>query len=142
MVGGRLDGLPSETLASEAAAMAEWLASDFFTVDGGTEIAHDLGNALPEGSPLPVGPRGSRSFVEWARAISVEEPTPASFDVLVVVRRLGAAEGESYRRMPPIAVLIRLAWTEAGWSVTDLPALADSPPLVQAPAWSQTDVPR
>jgi hypothetical protein len=136
-----LMAVPSETLASEAAAVAEWVASDFFTLDGGTEIADDLGNALPEGSPLPVGSPGSRSFVEWARAISVEEPTPASFDVLVVVRRLGAAEGENYRRMPPIAVLIRIAWTEAGWSVADLPVLADSPTLVQAAPWSQTEVP-
>lgn len=133
--------VPGETLAFEAAAVAEWVASDFFTLDGGTEIAHDLGNALPAGSPLPVGLPGSRSFVEWARAVTVEEPTPASFDVLVVVRRLGAAEGESYRRMPPIAVLIRIAWTEAGWSVADLPVLADSPPLVQAAPWSQTAVP-
>ncbi len=136
-----LMAVPSETLASEAAAVAEWVASDFFTLDGGTEIAHDLGNALPEGSPLPIGLPGSRSFVEWARAVTVEEPTPASFDVLVVVRRLGAAEGESYRRMPPIAVLIRIAWTESGWSVADLPVLADSPPLVQAAPWPQKEVP-
>ena len=136
-----LMAVPSETLASEAAAVAEWVASDFFTLDGGTEIAQDLGKAFPESSPLPVGPPGSRSFVEWARAVKVEEPTPASFDVLVLVRRLGAAEGESYRRMPPIAVLIRIAWTEAGWSVADLPVLADSPPLVQAARWSQTEIP-
>ena len=136
-----LMAVPSETLASEAAAVAEWVASDFFTLDGGTEIAHDLVDALPEGSPLPVGLPGSRSFVEWARAISVEQPTPASFQVLLVVRRLAAAEGESYRRMPPIAVLIRIAWTEAGWSVADLPIVADSPPLVQAAPWSQTEVP-
>ena len=136
-----LMAVPSGSLAYEAAAVAEWLASDFFTVDGGAEIAHDLGNALPEGSPLPVGPPGSRSFVEWARAISVEEPTPGWFEVLVVVRRLGAAEGESYRRMPPIAVLIGIAWTEAGWSVADLPVLAASPVLVPAPPWSQAEVP-
>ena len=137
-----LMAFPSERIASEAAAMAEWLASDFFTVDGGTEIPRDLGHALPEGSPLPVGLPGSRSFVEWARAISVEEPTPGSFDVLVVVRRLGAAEGENYQRMPTIAVLIRLAWTEEGWSVADLPAMADSPLLVQAPSWSENEVPQ
>ncbi len=50
-----LMAFPSERIASEAAAVAEWLASDFFTVDGGTEIPRDLGHALPEGSPLPVG---------------------------------------------------------------------------------------
>ena len=136
-----LMAVPSERIASEAAAVAEWVASDFFTVDGGTEIPRDLGHALPEGSPLPVGLPGSRSFVEWARAISVEEPTPGSFDVLVMVRRLGATEGANYQRMPPIAVVIRLAWTQGGWSVADLPALADSPLLVQASSWSENEVP-
>lgn len=136
-----LMAVPSESLAAEAAALAEWLASDFFTLDGGVEIARDLGRMLPEGSQIPLALPGSRSFVEWARAITVEETLSGVFDVLVVVRRLGAAEGESYRRMPPIAVLLRIAWTEEGWSVADLPALAESPVMVQAPPWSQTEVP-
>ena len=91
---------PAETLAAEAAAVAEWLASDFFTIDGGTQIAADLESALPEGSSLPAAPSGSRSFVEWARAVSVEESGPGRYDVLVVVRRLGAADGENYRADP------------------------------------------
>lgn len=133
--------IPAETLAAEAAAVAEWLASDFFTVDGGTQIADDLKRVFPEGSLLPAAIPGARSFVEWARALSVQETAPGLYEVLVVVRRLGAAEGESYRRVAPIGVVISLAWTEQGWSVIDLPVLADAPLLVQAPAWSQTDVP-
>ncbi len=132
---------PEETLATEAAALAEWLASDFFTIDGGTQITDDLGGVLPEGSALPAAPAGARSFVEWARAASVEESGPGLFEVLVVVRRLAAAEGEGYRRIAPIGVVITLSWTERGWSVTDLPVLADAPLLVQAPAWSQDEVP-
>lgn len=136
-----LRAFPVETLATEAAALAEWLASDFFTIDGGTQIAADLEGILPEGSVLPEAPVGTRSFVEWARAVSVEESTPGLYEVLVLVRRLAAAEGESYRRIPPIGVVISLIWTEGGWSVTDLPVLAEAPILVQAPAWSEDEVP-
>ncbi|MEX0667243.1 MAG: hypothetical protein WD313_02810 [Acidimicrobiia bacterium] len=132
---------PAEALAAEAAAVAEWLASDFFTIDGGTQIADDLKTVLPEGSAVPAAPSGSRSFVEWARAVSVQESAPGLYEVLVVVRRLGAAEGESYRRIAPIGVVVTLSWTEEGWSVTDLPVLAEAPTLVQAPAWSQSEVP-
>ena len=132
---------PPESLALEAAALAEWLASDFFTIDGGTQITDDLTGAFPVGSVLPEAPAGTRSFVEWARTVSVEEPAPGRYRILVVVRRLAAGEGESYRRMPPIAVVIELAWTEGGWSATDLPTLVDAPLLVQASAWSITEVP-
>jgi hypothetical protein len=132
---------PTATLAAEAAAVAEWLASDYFTIDGGTQVGDDLRTVLPEGSAVPTGPSGSRSFVEWARAVSVEEPAPGHFEVLVVVRRLGATDGESYRRVAPIGVVVTLSWTEEGWSVTDLPLLAEAPTLVQAPAWSQSEVP-
>jgi hypothetical protein len=132
---------PAETLASEAAALAEWVASDFFTIDGGTQITDDLAAALPAGSAMPEAPPGTRSFVEWARAVSVEESAPGLYRILVVVRRLAGAEGESYRRMAPIGVVIELSWTDRGWSVTDLPALAEAPVLVQAPAWSESEVP-
>lgn len=136
-----LRAFPTESLAFEAAALAEWLASDFFTIDGGTQIIEDLTGAFPAGSVLPAAPAGTRSFVEWARAVSVEEPAPGHYTILVVVRRLAAAEGESYRRMAPIGVAIELSWTEAGWSATDLPALAEAPRIVQASEWSQTEVP-
>ena len=136
-----LMALPAESLAREAAALAEWLASDFFTVDGGTQITDDLTGAFPAGSPLPEASSGTRSFVEWARTLSVEESAPGRYRILVVVRRLAAAEGESYRRLAPIAVVIEMSWTEGGWSATDLPALADPPLLVQAPAWATSEVP-
>lgn len=132
---------PAESLALEAAALAEWLASDFFTIDGGTQINADLTDAFPAGSALPEASSGARSFVEWARTVSVAESSPGRYRILVVVRRLAAAEGESYRRLAPVAVVIELSWTEGGWSATDLPALADPPLLVQAPAWANSEVP-
>jgi hypothetical protein len=132
---------PPQALATEAAALAEWLASDFFTIDGGTQITDDLAVAFPAGSVLPEAPAGTRSFVEWARAVSIEESAPGLYRILVVVRRLAAGEGESYRRMAPIGVMIDLSWTEGGWSVTDLPVWAEAPALVQAAAWSESEVP-
>ena len=132
---------PVETLAAEAAAIAEWLASDFFTMDGGTQISDDLERFLPSGASLPAGPTGARSYVEWARAVSVKESVPGLYEVLVVVRRLSAADGEGYQRIAPIGVVVTLSWTEQGWSMTDLPALSDAPLLVQAPAWAQSEVP-
>lgn len=132
---------PAESLALEAGALAEWLASDFFTIDGGTQITDDLTGAFPAGSALPKAPAGARSFVEWARTVSVEEFAPGRYRMLVVVRRLAAAEGESYRRMAPVAVMIELSWTEGGWSATDLPALADTPLLVQASEWAKGEIP-
>ena len=132
---------PAESLAAEAGAIAEWLASDYFTIDGGAEIAEQLTRVLPPGSAIPVASSGSRSYVEWARAVSVQESAPATYQVLVVVRRLGAASGEGYSRLDPIGVVITLVWTEEGWSVIDLPVMAEAPSLVQAPAWSETEVP-
>lgn len=132
---------PAEIVATEAAAIAEWVASDFFTIDGGTNVLDDLKNVLPEGSTLPVAPLGTRSFVEWARAASVKESAPGLYEVLVVVRRLAAGDGEAYQRIAPIGVVITLTWTEQGWSLTDVPILSDTPRLVQAPAWSQDEVP-
>ena len=132
---------PAASLAAEAAAVAEWLASDFFTIDGGNQITGDITSAFPAGSELPGAPAGSRSFVEWARSVSVEESAPGRYKILVVVRRLAAAEGESYRRIAPIGVVIELSWTEAGWSATDLPALSEAPLLIQASAWSKSEVP-
>ena len=136
-----LMAFPAESLAAEAGAIAEWLASDYFTIDGGPEIAEQLTRVLPAGSALPVAPSGSRSYVEWARAVSVQESAPGIYKVLVVVRRLGGAGGEGYRRLDPIGVVITLVWTEEGWSVIDLPVIAEAPSLVQAPAWSETEVP-
>ena len=130
-----------ESLSFQAGNLAEWIASDFFTIDGGTEITEDLGEMLPKGSALPAAPPGSRSYVEWSRAISVEESAPGVYEALVVVRRLGAGAGEEYRRMPTLAVIVTLAWTDQGWSVVDLPVLAEAPPLVQKAEWFEAEVP-
>ncbi|HSL26899.1 MAG TPA: hypothetical protein VLA54_11500 [Acidimicrobiia bacterium] len=130
-----------ETLAGEAAAMAEWVAADFFTVDGGPERIAHLERELPPGSATPIAAEGQRSFVESTRAMSAVEIGPATYRVLVVVRRLGAEAGEPYVRLPPAAILVDLAWTTDGWSLRDLPALAEPPRWVPAPAWSEDEVP-
>jgi len=96
---------------------------------------------LPEGSPLPVAEAGSRSFVEWARAVLVEKVGPGRYQVEVVVRRLGAREGGGYERVDPVGVLIDLTWTAEGWMVTDLPALVDAPLMPQDPGWPLNELP-
>jgi hypothetical protein len=136
-----LMALSPDALAGEAAAVAEWLASDFFTVDGGPEISADLDQVLPPGSATPAAGDGNRSFVEWSRAISAVETGPGTYRVLVVIRRLTAGAGEPYVRLAPAAIQVELAWTSDGWSLLDLPALADLPRWVQAPAWDDAELP-
>jgi hypothetical protein len=130
-----------DSLLAEAAAMAAWIASDFFTVDGSGAIASDLELILPAGSSLPSTIEGQRSFVEWSRALGVDEIAPGRYRVIVVVRTLGAGPGEDYRRLGPRAVLLDLQWTPDGWSLLDLPSPVALPTTVQMPAWPSQDLP-
>jgi hypothetical protein len=136
-----LAAIPVESLEAEAASIAEWIASDYFTIDGGTQIAEGLARVLPRGSPLPVSASGARSYVEWARAFSVQETGPATFEIVVMVRRLGATDGGAYQRIEPVGVIITIAWTADGWSVTDLPRMVEVPLMHQATAWISSAVP-
>lgn len=127
-------------LMAEAAAMAEWIASDFFTMDGTGAISSDLSLILPVDSSLPAL-EGHRSFVEWSSALEVEEVDSGRYRVLVVVRTLGASEGAEYRRLPPVGVWLDLQWHPDGWSLLDLPSPAELPATVQMPAWPLGDLP-
>jgi hypothetical protein len=130
-----------DSLLAEAAAMAEWIASDFFTIDGSGAITSDLALILPAGSSLPSTIEGQRSFVEWSRALGVDEIAPGRYRVVVVVRTLGAGPGADYRRLAPRAVLLDLQWTPDGWSLLDLPSPAALPTTMQMPPWPSQDLP-
>lgn len=130
-----------DSLMAEAAAMAEWIASDFFTVDGSGSIAEELAQILPEDSALPTEAAGHRSYVEWSRAVRVEEVASGQFRVLVVVRALAANDGEAYRRLDPKSIWLTMQWTPEGWSLLDLPAAGDAPAMIQIPAWPDGDLP-
>lgn len=129
------------SLMAEAAGVAEWIASDYFTVDGSGAIADELSSVFPADSILPKPEQGQRSFVEWSRTLSVNEIGPGRYRVLVLVRTLGAAPGEDYQRLAPKAVTLDLAWQPQGWSLVDLPASADLPSLVQMPALPSEELP-
>lgn len=124
-----------ESLEAEAAAVAEWMAADYFTVDGSSGWSEHLAGLFPAGSPLPKPDAGYRSFVEWAQSIAVSESGPGQFTVTVIVRRLAAVDPDPYQRLPLEAVEVHMRWTDEGWSVLDLPARAPLPQLAQAPPW-------
>jgi hypothetical protein len=128
-------------LREEAAAVAEWFVGDYFTVDGSDQIGLDLATMIPDPAPRPDQDQAYRSFVEWARAISVAEGEPGEYRALVVVRSLGAAPGESYQRLPLRAVEVALRWSEQGWSILDLPAPAALPEITTGQPWPEEALP-
>lgn len=129
------------SLKAEAAGVAEWIASDYFTVDGSGAIAGELSSVFPAASFLPKPEEGQRSFVEWSRTLSVDEIGPGRYRVLVLVRTLGAAPGQDYQRLAPKAITLDLQWQPQGWSLVDLPATADLPSMVQMPALPSEELP-
>jgi hypothetical protein len=127
-------------LLAEAGAMAEWFATEFFSLSGSSSDGEVVRSMLPADSPVPPG-EGRRSFVEWASAVEVEEVESGRYRVLVVFRTLGATGTDEYRRLPPRAVWIDLRWTPEGWALLDLPAPAGPPAWSQMPAWPAGEVP-
>ncbi len=130
-----------ESLAAEAAAVAEWLVSDYFTVDGSGDLIDSLAGVLPAGSPLPTPAPGYRSFVEWVQAISVIESAPAEWAVTVLIRRLAAMDADPYERLPLQAVEVTMRWSDQGWSVMDVPAVTALPQLARADPWPEAELP-
>jgi len=130
-----------DELKVEATAVAEWFVADYFTADGAGELQTQLRLMLPTDVPLPVHDPGYRSFVEWARAVSAVESVPGEYVVVVVVRALGAAADAGYQRLPLRAVEVIVRWTDAGWSIADLPSPIDPPVLASSEPWPQETLP-
>lgn len=116
--------------SSLAASVAEWFVVEWFTIDGDPAApAWDL----PGGVDRPAG-EGTRSFVEWAGAVAVEEVAPGAHAVEVVVRRLAATDGATYRRMPTEAVRVVVDLTGEVPMVRDLPRPVPPPAGESGPA--------
>lgn len=130
-----------DELKVEATAVAEWFVADYFTADGAGELQTQLRSMLPTDVPLPVHDPGYRSFVEWARAVSAVEAAPGEYVVAVVVRALGAVADAGYQRLPLRAVEVIVRWTDAGWSIADLPSPIDPPLLAPSDPWPQETLP-
>ena len=64
-------------------------------------------------------------FVEWVRAVGIEELQPLDYRVTVLVRSLLANGEEPYRRQPPFTVTVDVRVTESGAQVLMPPVFGE-----------------
>ncbi|MBU1492351.1 MAG: hypothetical protein KJ956_00075 [Actinobacteria bacterium] len=121
-----LMAFPFDLGARAAVARAEWFVTDYFTADLEPNGTADLRGALPVGVVLPEMPQDAAiglSYVEWARALRVEEDGDGSYRVMVAYRLLGAPPEQGFQRLAVRAVEVRVAVSDSGGSVVlDLPS--------------------
>lgn len=114
-----------ERLIDQAATHAEWFAVEFVSYDGSERSSKTLAGLLPAGSPLPEAPDGTQVFVDWARASTVIQTGPASFDIEVLVRSLVSSGEEGFLRQPARSLLVSVVVDdEDGPRVAGLPTLS------------------
>ena len=122
-----------------AVARAEWFVSDWHTADGSDATAASIVTALAPGVEIaPTRDEENATFVEWARAGSVER-TDAGFRVVVLYRQIassgagatetesdgaGATGTEAWVRQPVRAVAIDVV------TVDGIPLVASEPVLL------------
>ena len=95
-----------ERILERATAHAEWFVAEYIGVDGSEESRQALAALMPAGVPAPAPPESTRVFVEWVRAVGMEELQPLHYRVTVLVRSLLANGEEPYRRLPPFTVTV------------------------------------
>jgi hypothetical protein len=117
-----------ERAIDRATAHAEWFVAEYLTVDGSEESRATLSALLPGGVPLPVAPEGARVFVEWVRAMSVEETGELAFKVTVLARTLGAAPGGDYVRQPPLRLEVDVSIANPAPQVVMAPVVVPASP--------------
>jgi hypothetical protein len=110
-----------ERAIDRAIAHAEWFVAEYLTVDGSEESQATIGALLPVGVPSPVATEGTRVFVEWVRAMEVEEIGDLTYRVTVLARSLAAEPGSDYVRQPPFGLEV------------DVSVAGDSAQVVAAP---------
>jgi hypothetical protein len=115
---------------SAVAARAEWFVTDFFTIDGDVVGRESVRSVLPTGAlAAVVETEAGVSYVEWARAVSVEQIDVAEFEVTVVFRALAGTDRESLHRQPVRAVAVGVTLDDTGaFGVADLPEPVALPP--------------
>jgi hypothetical protein len=117
-----------ERAIDRAAAHAEWFVAEYLTVDGSEESRAMLTALLPGGVPLPVAPEGARVFVEWVRAMAVEEIGELSYRVTVLARTLAAPAGGDYVRQPALSVEVDVSTAGPTPAVVMVPVVALASP--------------
>ena len=110
---------------------AEWATLEFFTLDPGDIWADRVSDAFGSTLPNTVEPFGPQpeavSYVEWVRAVWLDEQAQGEYLVTIMMRRLVAVDGTSYQRLPLEWVELRVALDERGQpSVTEWPVFADA----------------
>ena len=113
-----------ERVIDRAVAHAEWFVAEYLTMDGTEEGRAALMALLPAGVPMPAAEAGTRVFVEWVRASSVEEIGQLVFRVTVLARSLAAGANAEYQRQAPLQVDV------------DVSMAGDAPQVVMAPSVS------
>ena len=135
-----LFAIDPERLLDQAAAHAEWFVAEYVGVDGSEESRATLASLLPAGIPAPATPESTRVFVEWVRAVSMEEVSPLHYRIGVLVRSLVAEGDEAYHRLPPMLATVEVAVDETGARVMLPPTLGPLTPSEPAPL-ALTEVP-
>ena len=116
-------------LLDQATAHAEWFVAEFFTLDGSEESTQTLASLLPTGIPAPTSEDDARVFVEWVRAVDVEQIGPLRFRVSVLVRSLRADGDDVYVRQAPMMAVVDVEVDETGPRIMLPPTIekAESP---------------
>jgi hypothetical protein len=110
-----------ERAIDRAVAHAEWFVAEYLTVDGSEVSQATIAALLPVGVPSPVATEETRVFVEWVRAMKVEEIGDLTYRVTVLARSLAAEAGGDYVRQPPFGLEV------------DVSVVGDSAQVVMAP---------
>jgi hypothetical protein len=113
-----------ERAIDRAAAHAEWFVAEYLTVDGSEGSQETIAALLPVGVPLPVATEGTRVFVEWVRAMEVEEIGDLTYRVTVLARSLAAEASGDYVRQPPFGLEVDVSVTGDSAQVVTAPRVA------------------
>lgn len=113
-----------DRLLGQASAHAEWFVAEYLAMDGSATPNRVLAGLLPAGVPAPVAPEGTRVFVEWVRALTVEEIAPFRYRIGVLARTLSAPPGGEYQRREPLLATVEVVVGEMGPVVAMPPRLA------------------
>lgn len=102
----------TENVHRKAAAAAEWLVLEFFTLDPSDpwrdRVEAASGLSLPPDLEPDPSDNPAVSYVEWTRTRSVEQTGEDIFRASVLIRRLVSSDGETYQRLPAEQVNVDL----------------------------------
>ena len=113
-----------ERLVDQAASHAEWFSVEYVGYDGSDQSQETLRSLLPIGLPLPEAPEDTQAFVDWARAKSVTQTGPTSFEVEVLIRSLLSTAESGFIRQPPTVMSVPVQIGEDGQAtVAGVPAV-------------------